>query len=60
MYLYDSLELVNAVLEDNFATLVNDAVHDAGHREDPSDDAAHRDQELYDVLSSVSVLHCEG
>ena len=55
-----SLELVNAVFEDDLAALVDDTVHDACHGEDTSDDTTHRNEELNDVLARISVLHSEG
>ena len=54
-----SLQLIDAVFEDDLTSFVDHAVTNARKCEDSSNDGAHIDQELEKVLSLISVQHSE-
>ena len=54
-----SAELVDSILEDNFATLMNQTVDYACESENSTDDRAHVDEELEEVLACVRIPNGE-
>jgi len=54
-----SLQLIDPLFEDNFAAFMNHTVDNACKCENTSNDGAHADQELEEVLAHVGIFDCE-